>query len=264
MHLVVCVKEIMDPEIAPADFHLDIDRMRVVEDNIPRVLSPFDENALELALQVKDRLADTRITVISLGSSDVRETLRKCLACGADEAVWIKVDFENGRYPDATRTASLLAEVIREQPSFDLVLCGRQAGDWDAGQVGFILAELLGIPCVSVVSDLKRTQQSWEFTREAGEIIQRIECAQPCLVSVTNSESNQLRLPKVRDVMRAGKKPLRVVEVSRETWARIAPRTEVLRLDQPQQQKQCYFIEGETGEELARNLAEFLFDRNLV
>jgi electron transfer flavoprotein beta subunit len=152
MELIVCVKQVPDPE-APADsFKIDTAANRVVPaPDVATVLSSFDEIAVEAALQLKEAHGGT-VTALSLGNNLARDVVKKPLGMGADRLVLLEDEaYEGG---DSWSTARALAAAIRKIGTHDLILCGRQAADWDAGQVGLVIAELLGIPSVSLV---KRT-----------------------------------------------------------------------------------------------------------
>ncbi|NIR14497.1 MAG: electron transfer flavoprotein subunit beta, partial [Desulfobacterales bacterium] len=111
---------------------VDTDKKEVIVD-APLVINPFDENALEVALQLEEEVGG-KITVLSLGQKVSDTVLRKSLAAGADELILLQDDvFEK---LDSHSIASALADAIRKIGEYDLVLTGRQAGDWDSGQVG--------------------------------------------------------------------------------------------------------------------------------
>lgn len=138
MNIVVCVKLIPDPEAPVHHYLIDAtgSRMETVQGVVP-VVSPFDENAVEAALQLKE--ADGgKVTVLTVGPGASQEALKRALRMGADDAV--QVDGEG--LPEAAphTTAYLLAKAIEKMGDCDLVICGRQAGDWDQGQVGGLIA----------------------------------------------------------------------------------------------------------------------------
>ena len=130
MHIIVCVKQILDPEIPPVRFNIDPEKMKVIPpDGVPPVINPFDEQAMEAALRIKDAKRDTRITALSLGDSHSRDILKHCLSMGADEAILL----EDSAFStcDSAGLAYALSMAIRKIGPFDLILCGRQAADWD-------------------------------------------------------------------------------------------------------------------------------------
>src|SRR5688572_14258617 len=135
MHIVVCVKQVPNPEAAFSMLKVDEQARKVIPaTGLPLVMSPFDEQALEAALRVRDAGTQAKITALSVGPESARNTLKHALAMGADEAVLVRDD-------EATDAASetvahVLAGAIRGLPAADLILTGRQAADWDAGIVG--------------------------------------------------------------------------------------------------------------------------------
>jgi len=127
LRIIVCAKEIPDPEAPLSDVSVNPETMEVIVD-APQVISPFDENALEAALRIKED-RDAKITVLSLGKKVSDTVLRKTLAAGADELILLQdTAFER---LDSYSTAAVLAEAIRKRGEYDLVLTGRQAGAGD-------------------------------------------------------------------------------------------------------------------------------------
>ena len=150
LRIIVCAKEIPDPEAPLSDVSVDVEKMEVIVD-APQVISPFDENALEVAVQLKEEVGG-KISVLSLGKKVSDTVLRKSLAAGADELILLQDDqFEK---LDSHSTATALADAIRKIGEYDLVLTGRQAGDWDSGQVGLILGEMLDLPCINLAREI--------------------------------------------------------------------------------------------------------------
>ena len=130
LKIAVLAKQVIDPEMPMAAFRVDSEAKKVVTPpNIPPVVNGFDENAVEAALQIKDSQEAT-ITVISSGTSFALDVMKKPLSMGADELVLLQDDaFENTI--DSFFTARLLSEAIKKLEGFDLIICGRQASDWD-------------------------------------------------------------------------------------------------------------------------------------
>ena len=140
LNIIVCIKQVIDPEAPPSSFKIEPEAKRVTAtQGTPPVLNPFDENALEAALKIKDK-QPARITVLSMGQKLSVALLRTSLAVGADELVLLQDDIFDSF--DAYFAAYVLAKAIKKMGSYDLILCGRQAADSDAGQVGVGLAEM--------------------------------------------------------------------------------------------------------------------------
>jgi len=143
------MKQVLDPEAPVSAFKIDPEAKRAIPPKgTPPVLNPNDENALEAALRIKDA-QPAEITVISMGRQLARPVVKKSLAVGANELVLLEDDgFED---LDSYSAAYILATAIKKIGKSDLILCGRQAADTDAGQVGSGIAEILGIPSITVM-----------------------------------------------------------------------------------------------------------------
>ena len=150
--IVVCVKQVADPEAPPSSFTVDSEGKKVVVvSGVPPVINPFDENALEAALKIKETTS-AQITVISAGNNLAQAVLRKTIAVGADDLILLQDSCFNNM--DSYSTAYVLSAAIRKLDHFDLILTGRQAADTDAGIVGLGLAEILGVPSVSLAQNV--------------------------------------------------------------------------------------------------------------
>ncbi len=246
MNILVCMKQILDPEIPARDFRIDSAKREADRGSATLVTNIFCENALETALQFRETHGG-KITAITCGSETAEDVLRKALALRADEAVLITSPAAN---PDPLFVAKTLAAAIRKIGSFDVVLVGREAGDWGAGQTGGLLAEELGVPCVSFAESFepasdpariqvkRQTDSGWEV----------LESTTPLVVTITNHEHNVPRIPKTRDVMQSYKKPL-----TKWTMADLGidPQKSnsyyaVADLFIPQKETRCEFISGDT------------------
>lgn len=205
MKIIVCLKQILDPLIPVRDFRIDSEARAAVQGSASLVTNIFCENALETALQLRDR-AGGHITVISYGAPTAEDSLRKALAMKADEAVLLAND--GHPHPDPLAVARVLAAAIRRIGSFDLILTGRESGDWGAGQTGGLLAEELGIPCLNFVDTIEAEGGALRIKRQTDTGWERIEARPPVVLTITNDEHNVPRIPKTRDVMMSYRQPL--------------------------------------------------------
>jgi electron transfer flavoprotein beta subunit len=259
MHLVVCLKQILDPEIPPTDFRLDPSGRGPADGIAALVPSIFDENALEVALQVREACGEGRITALSIGPDCAVDALRKALSMRADEAILIRqADFPD---LDTYGTARVLAAAIRRLEPADLVLCGRESGDWYGGQVGAFLAAELDRPYAALVAGVARQGNEWHLRRQADDGWETIACAPPAVLSVTNDEHNLPRIPKVRDNMLAFRKTVPVwtsAQLGLEPASVCGPNAdlELEKLYIPQVSRQCQIITGDNVEQKAEQLAE--------
>ncbi|MFT7464429.1 MAG: electron transfer flavoprotein beta subunit [Pseudohongiellaceae bacterium] len=202
MNIVVCIKRVpaTDSRIKPADGGQSIDSSQV-----EWIISPYDEIAMEAALQLKEAAGEGEVTVMTLGPAASTKELRTCLAMGADKAVLL-TDAEAASR-DATSTATALATAIGAL-SPDLVLCGCRAIDRDQGQVGLLLAAQLDMPCATEIRKLELvdgkavierpgdngTTETWELTTPAV-----LTCAKGL---------NEPRYASLKGIMKAKKKPI--------------------------------------------------------
>ncbi len=249
MNIVVCLKQILDPEVPARDFRVDSEKREAEQGSANLVTNIFCENALETALQIRDAHGG-KITAITCGPEGAEDVLRKALALKADQAVLVASDAAN---PDPLFVAQTLAAAIRKLGEVDVVMVGREAGDWGAGQTGGLLAEELGWPCVSFAESLEPGSAAGTVAvkRQIDSGWETIEAATPVVLSITNHDKNVPRIPKTRDVMQSYRKPL-------EKWTLaeldIDPAAahryyQVAELFIPQKESKCEFIEGDTLEE---------------
>lgn len=200
--IVVCLKQVPDPDAPPSAFQVDVDKRKVIPRGVPPVISPYDENALEAALRLKDTYG-SRIVAISMGKSLSKRLLIKAIAAGADELVLLQDDAFDDL--DSYGTAAILAAAIRRLGRFNLVLCGRQAADTNAGQVGIGIAEMLGIPCISSAQAVDLLEETVRVESMVPDGYEVLEVRAPAVVTVCN-ELYVLRYPSFVDLREAQKK----------------------------------------------------------
>ncbi len=239
---------------------LEIKEGKVNFEGSPRVLNPYDEFAVEEAVQIREKQPDTEITLITLGPENFKDTLRKGLAMGADQAVHLlDPAFED---LDSLGIARALCLAIKTM-NYDLVLCGRQAVDDDMAQVGPSLAALLDIPCVTVITELNFTD---DFTKatvtrqiEGGSEI--IETSLPALFTCQKG-LNEPRLPSLKGIMAAKKKKVTTLSATEigfdpAAMGEAVNKTEQIELSLPPSRKKGVILEGSVAEissELASTL----------
>jgi electron transfer flavoprotein beta subunit len=255
MHVVVLIKQVLDPEIPARAFRVDRALKVPNVDRAPYVMSVFDGNALEVALKLREaKGGDVKITAVSLGPKGAEEMLRKALALTADAAVLINAEANS---MDSLGKAKLLAAAIRGLDAVDLILAGRQAADWEAGQVGVMVAEILGLPCVPFVSRINPDADggSLKLRRELDDGFQTIRLPGPAVLTITNDETNVLRS--------AARKPLSTLspaDLGFSVDAAADPAIETLDLTVPEPRKRAEMIEGENLQAGARALARRLLE----
>jgi len=255
--MIVCCKQVIDPEAPPASFKVDTSANKVVPPpGVPPVISPFDEQAIEAALRVKDAQGG-KITAISLGIGLLRDVVKKPLSMGADELVLLEDEaFDGG---DGWSTANALAMAIKKIGEYDIIFCGRQAADWDSGQVGSAIAEILGLPSVTLAKKIDITDGKARVERVTADGYQVIEVSLPALITVSN-ELGEARYPTIKGIMAAKKVEPIVwnpadIGVDPSQIGAAGRRTKLLKLFQPVREGTCEIIEGDSVEEAAVSLA---------
>jgi electron transfer flavoprotein beta subunit len=262
--IAVLAKQVMDPEMPIAAFQIDAEAKRVViPATIPPVVNGFDENAVEAALRIKDEHG-ANITVISAGTSFALEVMKKPLAMGADELVLLQDDsFANT--VDSFFIAQILAAAVRKLGGFDLIICGRQASDWDNAQVPLGVAEILGLPCVALAKKVEIKDDISVVERIITDGYEVVEVSLPALVTVSN-ELGQPRYPSLRGIMGANRKQPTVWNAADlgVDLAQLGPRVTLHDLFVPMRSRECEIIEGEDEAEAGRNLALRLREAKLI
>jgi electron transfer flavoprotein beta subunit len=259
MNMIVCVKEILDPEIPAKSFKVDPEAKRAIKPaDIQMVISDYDESAVEAALKIKDAV-ESKITVISLGSESAKNVIRRCIAMGADEGVLLSDPLFNDS--DSFATAFVLAEAIKKLGDFDIILCGRQEGDWDAGQVGSGIAELLGIPSVTMIGNIEAGDGKIIAERVVSDGRETVEVPLPALVTVS-SEIGEPRYPSFRRVREAQRQEIPTWNAQDITSAKSL--NKMLSLVVPTRELKCEFMTGESPEETGANLALKLRELKLI
>jgi electron transfer flavoprotein beta subunit len=261
MNIVVCLKQILDPEIPARDFRVDAAKLEAKQGSANLVTNIFCENALETALQFRERTGAGKITVLSYGPPSAEDSLRKGLAMKADAAALVVS--EGDPNPDPLAVAQVLAGAIGALGSFDLIMVGRESGDWGAGQTGGLLAEELGLPCVSFVDHIEATDGNLLLKRQTDTGWEVFEAIPPVVVSITNDEHNVPRIPRVRDVMASYRQPLttwKLDDLGIDRTTTSDGYYKVAELFVPQKETRCEFVDGETLDEkvgaFARRIVE--------
>ena len=266
MNIIVCMKQVPDPEGPQDCFVINPETVRVEPRGIPPVLSLFDENALEAALRIKDAREDeVRITVISMGRRISNAVLQKALAVGADDLVKVEGEvFESGGM-DSYAAASALAAAVSKIGVYDLILAGRQAADWNAGQVGTFLAGLLGIPAVTLARKVDIQGEQAVVERLLPNGYEVVEVPLPALVMASN-EVGEMRYPTMIQRRDAKKKPVKAWGQEDIGFEGVRQHRLILRrLFLPEmRQGQCRIIQGETPAKAGRNLARRLRDDGVL
>ena len=260
LNIAVCIKQIPDPEATPSDVRVDQEAKRVSVVGLAPVISPFDENALEAALRIKENYG-AKITAISVGNKLSSSVLMKALAVGTDDLI----SAEDGSFEDldTNSTAYVLSTIIKRE-KYDLILLGRQAGDWDTGQTGLILAEILKIPSINLVRkiDVEDGKLIVEKVRPDG--YELIKVPIPALLAVSN-EVGELRYASVKALQAARKKHIKSLNAANlGVDPQKLKKVEIVELYKPFSERKGVFIEGESEEEKGERLAIRLKEDKMI
>lgn len=264
MNIVVCVKQVPDPETPPAGFKVDPVEKRVIPPlGAAPVISPFDENAVEAALRVKDKYGGN-VTALTMGPPWAEDVLRQAIAMGADAGVLL--ENSNAEDFDSYSTAYCLAMAIKKIGIFDLVLCGREAADWNAGQVGSGIAEFLEMPSVTLVKDIELINGKLRLERVIPDGFELIEVTLPVLVTVTN-ELGQPRYATAKGIMTAKKRQIKVlatqdIGVDASKLCSTDDRLKLVDIFIPAHEIKCHIFEADSVEEAAVALANKIIELN--
>lgn len=250
MKILVCIKQILDPDMPARDFKVDAETKEAERGGANLVTNIFCENALETALQLKEK-TDGHVTALSYGTEDTEDSLRKALAMTCDEAALVLR--EGMSNPDALAVATVLKAAVEKLGPFDLILLGRESGDWGVGQTGGLLAEMLGYPSLAFVDTIEAKDDGLELRRQTDAGTETATTSTPAVLLITNNEFNVPRIPKTRDVMMSYRKPLQKLsladigltadDVAGEAYY------EVTDLFVPTKDVECEFVEGDSIDE---------------
>ena len=251
--IIVCIKQVPDPEGPPSAFEVDSDAKKIKPVGIPPVINPFDENALEAALQLKEKHGGS-VVALSLGEKLAKPMLTKALGVGADDLILLEDEHFYGL--DSHSVALVLSTAIKKIGEYDLVLAGRQSGDWGFGQTASILAEILQIPCISVAQSIKIEDGrvlAGRLRRNGHEIVR---ASMPVLIAV-DSQIGNLRFPSLKALALARKTPVTYWGIRElELDPKGLKTNRIFKLSPPpSREREIVFIEGETLQEKGEKLA---------
>jgi len=200
--IAVCIKRVPDTE---ARIKVGGDGASIDEAGVKFVLNPYDEFAVEEALQRKDKAGAGEVVVVSLGADQAQETIRTALAMGADRGVLLQA---SPIPADGLAVAKALAAELKDG-GYDLILFGKLAVDDYNHQVGPMVAEILGLPCVSAVATLELEGGKGVAEREVEGGVEVVEFTLPAVISADKG-LNTPRYPALKGIMAAKKKPIEV------------------------------------------------------
>ncbi|EST37058.1 electron transfer flavoprotein subunit beta [Streptomycetaceae bacterium MP113-05] len=246
---------------ATGDRHFSED-LTTDRESVDGLLSELDEYAVEQALQIADDADDAEVAVLTVGPEDAGDALRKALSMGADKAVHVEDDDLHGT--DVLGTSLVLAKAV-EKTGYDLVVCGMASTDGTMGVLPAMLAERLGVPQVTLLSEVSVADGKVTGRRDGDAATENLEASLPAVVSVTDL-SGEARYPSFKGIMAAKKKPVESLDLDdldidaedvglEGAWSKVTDATE----RPPRTAGTVVEDEGEGGTQLAGFLAEKKF-----
>ena len=248
MKILVTAKKVVDVELT-----MHVQDGAIVEAGMQYVINAWDESAVEAAVQLKENHG-AETTLVSVGGGDNADMIRRCYAMGIENG--IHVEDPALSKADSSIFARVLQKVY-EKGDYDLIITGKQAQDTDSGQTGIILAEYLGVPCVSNVVGIEvLDDQHIKVSRSGDSGTEIVEVELPAVVNVDVS-INEPRLPQMRGIMMAKKKKIEVMDLaglgtSADEVGSAAPKSEVVEFMPTEARKGGQKFEGDAAEVTAK------------
>ncbi|MCM3743546.1 electron transfer flavoprotein subunit beta/FixA family protein [Sporosarcina luteola] len=243
MNIYALVKRTFDTEERIA-----VSNGKIVEDGAEFIINPYDEYAIEEAIQVRDEHGG-EVTVITIGDEEAEKQLRTALAMGADKAVLINTEDDLDEMDEFT-AAKIIAEYLKDKNA-DLILAGNVAIDGGSGQVGPRVAELLGINYVTTITNLEIEGTSVKIIRDVEGDSETIETSLPLLVTAQQG-LNEPRYPSLPGIMKAKKKPLDELELDDLDLDEddVEAKTETIEIYLPPQKAAGRVLEGDLSHQV--------------
>jgi electron transfer flavoprotein alpha/beta subunit len=260
MNIIVPIKQVPDT----AAVHFDPQTHTLVREGVASIISPFDENAIEEGLRLREQHGG-EVTVLSMGPPQAVDALRQALAMGADRAVLLSDPAFAGA--DTLATSYVLSLGVRHLGAYDIILCGRQAFDGDTGQVGPGLAENLGIPQATFALEITVDGPVARVKRVLDDRFEIVQLPLPCLVTVIK-QINDPRHAGLKGVMKARKAEIPTLTAA-DLGADLSrcglqgSALQVLRTFAPERTRKSERLEGEPAEVAAALVGKLRADRLL-
>ena len=227
MKVLVPVKRVVDYNVK---VRVKSDKSGVELDNVKMSMNPFDEIAVEEALRLKEKGIATEVIAISIGSTQVQETIRNALAMGADSGIFVEA--ENNLEP--LNIAKIISSIAKTE-NIGLMILGKQAIDDDMNATGQMIAALLDWPQATFASKIDISDKKGIVSREVDGGIENIEVTLPAVIS-TDLRLNEPRYASLPNIMKAKKKPINQIQID-ELNLEIEQRLEILKVEEPAKRK---------------------------
>ena len=242
MKVLLCIGHVPD---TTSKIKFTNDNTEFDKTNIQYIIGPYEELALTRLLEIKEKIGDLTITAVNVGLVETEPTIRKALAVGADDAIRIDADPS-----DAIFVAKQIAEVYK-QGGYDFIVTGKESIDYNGSQVGEMIAEILDIPSVSSTSFIDIDAGKAKLEREIDGGKEVLELDFPFVSSAGKGFAIEPRIPSMRGIMMARKKPLNVVAAMDAS-----AKTKAVKYHLPEAKSACKYVDAERVEELVRLLHE--------
>ena len=257
MHTIVCLKQIIDPEIPADQFKLDPVTRRQIRGGLSLVISAYDQNALEVALQLKEKHGG-KVTALCLGEPGALSAVKTALGMGVDAGVL--VSDPEFLASDPFGVAHILARAIQKIGMPDLVLTGCVSGDSGDKVVGPLIAEELGLPCATFVTRIEAKDGKAVMRRIVEDGYELVEGPLPVVASILSDDSNVPRYSKLKDIMAAAKKQVptwKAADLNPDATkvGAAAARLDMRDISIPNRDSRCEILDGDSPEERAEKLA---------
>ncbi|MBU4483894.1 FAD-binding protein, partial [bacterium] len=257
MKIFVFLKQVPDVQ----DVKIDQERGTLIRDGVPSILNPFDEAALELALQIKDRNPkETRVVIFSMGPKQATQVLQKGLAMGADHAVLLSDKFFAGA--DTWATAKTLTAVARHKGPADLYLFGKHAIDGDTAQVGPEFATIMNLPMISSVTKLEiQDSKTIVVGRIRDGVEEMLEMKLPGVITIDKSATLP-RYPTLVKTLESRKQDIETIDseilnLAKDELGLKGSPTRVIKIFAPSTKRSCKILNG-TIDEKAKKLKNWI------
>ncbi len=244
MNSLVCISHVPD---TTTKIKYDAAGKALDKTGVSYVINPYDEYGLVRALELKEASGQGNITVLCVGNAEVEATLRKALAIGADDAVRIDAEPQDGY-----SVAHMISQFAKDK-NFDLIFMGKESIDHNGSEVPGMVAELMGLPFVSYAIELKAEGGKIQLHREIDGGYEVLEATPPLVVSCQKGMA-EWRIPNMRGIMASRTKPLALVP------GNASPYVVTEKLELPEAKTGCVYVKAEEAEKLV----DMLHDKGLI
>ena len=249
MHVIACMKQVVDLQ----QIRIKRDTREPVLEGLPVLYGDMDKNALEEAVRIKEKHG-AKVTVLSVGSAKLKDTVLEALAMGADEACTVVDPACEGS--DTAASARTLVRAIEKIAPYHLILVGEGSADNYSGQIGSRIAEILNIPQMTYVRELSIEGNTITAVRDVEAALEVVKAEMPSVVSVT-SEINKPRRAPLAQILRASRKPLKSwtlkdLGIDPGAVGSASSAIQVVSNLAPQQERKGVFFEGDVDEAVGK------------